>query len=645
MRPASRGGGAAGHRGVGSLSRKQKNLYEDLQMRLSENIDRPPPLSVKEQREAARRGALYGQNPTNLFRKPKLKRPKSAPFGGIVQDPNYVDPASRIVESAAEGRLYHADDWKNIGCGRDGAVWALTEPKEHDLRKDLPPEDWRPTITGPPRDWPSVTIASKANTEANAHADVTGRHANEIPGKPKWIVTGTPTFDKGGWYKFSPRSRRNLAKGFTRSTPLSKSLPSSSFETWAEMEKKKELIATYSSFNLTKRPPSTPLRSAKSRKSLGTPKRSRRAQTATGSRRRRPSQGSRGSRPSTTTGHRASRAMLPLSPGARRRLAKPPTLETPLGEDAYKCREIVENEQLAMAQLLTHTYGHNPKNTEPAPLGRFAKETISRSKQCRLHRNWLKNKRRVDCNQCLRKNQHFTSVMNATKHGDPPITVAGATKKRSKARKVYMPSGATIMHSTSLRRNDVVALLAAKGVEADKRRALRPSCIAFMTSHRTFLRLDFGEVLRASRQRVKADESDHRNLFKDETNAAVDEWLAANNLSNKTPAYLTRGQFIRVMRNFGFDSKEDMREMNRMFSSYDVHARDYVDMNIFCTGFLRYQTKVRALRFGKQAGRGEMGEAAAMGGANVAEMLTQKTTTASDERRQPLNVIDFYPND
>ena len=74
------------------------------------------------------------------------------------------------------------------------------------------------------------------------------------------------------------------------------------------------------------------------------------------------------------------------------------------------------------------------------------RETISRSKQCRLHRNWLKNKRRVDCNQCLRKNQHFTSVMNATKHGDPPITVAGATKKRSKARKVYMPSGATIMH-------------------------------------------------------------------------------------------------------------------------------------------------------------------------------------------------------
>ena len=96
-----------------------------------------------------------------------------------------------------------------------------------------------------------------------------------------------------------------------------------------------ELIATYSSFNLTKRPPSTPLRSAKSRKSLGTPKRSRRAQTATGSRRRRPSQGSHGSRPSTTAGHRTSRAMLPLSPGARRRLAKPPTLETPLGEDAY----------------------------------------------------------------------------------------------------------------------------------------------------------------------------------------------------------------------------------------------------------------------------------------------------------------------
>ena len=61
--------------------------------------------------------------------------------------------------------------------------------------------------------------------------------------------------------------------------------------------------------------------------------------------------------------------------------------------------------------------------------------------------NWMAQNFRDDCGQCIHKNKHFREVMDATKHGDPPITVAGATKKRSKARKVYMPSGATIMHS------------------------------------------------------------------------------------------------------------------------------------------------------------------------------------------------------
>lgn len=60
---------------------EQKNLLEDLQMRLSENIDRPPPVTQKQHRETARRGALYGHNPLALFKKPKYKRPKSAPFG------------------------------------------------------------------------------------------------------------------------------------------------------------------------------------------------------------------------------------------------------------------------------------------------------------------------------------------------------------------------------------------------------------------------------------------------------------------------------------------------------------------------------------------------------------------------------------
>ena len=60
---------------------EQKNLLEDLQMRLSENIDRAPPMTAKQHRETARRGALYGHNPIALFKKPKYKRPKSAPFG------------------------------------------------------------------------------------------------------------------------------------------------------------------------------------------------------------------------------------------------------------------------------------------------------------------------------------------------------------------------------------------------------------------------------------------------------------------------------------------------------------------------------------------------------------------------------------
>ena len=55
----------------------------------------------------------------------------------------------------------------------------------------------------------------------------------------------------------------------------------------------------------------------------------------------------------------------------------------------------------------------------------------------------------------------------------------------------------------------------------------------------------------------KADSSEIRNLFKGEANKAVEDWLAARGKSvvAKAPVYLTRGQFIRVMRQFGFDSK------------------------------------------------------------------------------------------
>lgn len=308
-----------------------------------------------------------------------------------------------------------------------------------------------------------------------------------------------------------------------------------------------------------------------------------------------------------------------------------------------------------MAALLTRTYGMNENNTKPEELGAFASNTISSSRRQRLHMNWMQHKCRVECDHCRRKNKHFTTVMNATKHGDPPITVAGAAKKRSKARKVYMPSGATIMHSTSLRRNDVVALLEAKGEEAVKRRMLRRTCIHFMVTHRTFPRLDFAEVLRAAKTRVKTDESDHRNLFKGETNRAVEEWLEAQGSSmlSKTPVYLTRGQFIRVMRNFGFDAKEDMRNMNRMFSSYDVNARDYVDMNIFCTAFMKHQLKVRAMRFGHSHDKGgaraaqELAAANALGGAGVADVIKNKqAVTATEEKaKMLLREQDFYPND
>ena len=68
---------------------------------------------------------------------------------GVIQDPTYEDPSSRVLKSAAAGRMRHSEDWKNIGCGREGAVWTLTEPKETDLRRDLPPEVCAPTVLKP----------------------------------------------------------------------------------------------------------------------------------------------------------------------------------------------------------------------------------------------------------------------------------------------------------------------------------------------------------------------------------------------------------------------------------------------------------------------------------------------------------------
>jgi len=93
--------------------------------------------------------------------------------------------------------------------------------------------------------------------------------------------------------------------------------------------------------------------------------------------------------------------------------------------------------------------------------------------------------------------------------------------------------------------------------------------------------------------------------------------------------------------------------MNRMFSSYDVNARDYVDMNIVCTAFMKYQAKVRAMRFGHKKGAGgmqasqEMAAAAEMGGAGVAEVIQgkQAVIASAEQRAALLRVEDFYPND
>lgn len=53
------------------------SAFRDLQLMLSEALERPEPLSRKQRLEKARRGALYGQNPTGLFRRPE---PKNQPI-------------------------------------------------------------------------------------------------------------------------------------------------------------------------------------------------------------------------------------------------------------------------------------------------------------------------------------------------------------------------------------------------------------------------------------------------------------------------------------------------------------------------------------------------------------------------------------
>lgn len=68
----------------------QRNMLEDLQLRLSENIDRPPPLSEKQRKDKARRGALYGYNPKTLFRKPKVPRRAVNPYGYVLPSPDFV---------------------------------------------------------------------------------------------------------------------------------------------------------------------------------------------------------------------------------------------------------------------------------------------------------------------------------------------------------------------------------------------------------------------------------------------------------------------------------------------------------------------------------------------------------------------------
>ena len=98
--------------------------------------------------------------------------------------------------------------------------------------------------------------------------------------------------------------------------------------------------------------------------------------------------------------------------------------------------------------------------------------------------------------------------------------------------------------------------------------------------------------------------------------------------------------------------QEDMRHMNRMFSSYDVHARDYVDMNIMCTAFMKHQLKVRAMRFGHSHEKGaagaaqELAAANALGGAGVADVIKGKRAVVSvEDKSAMLQVQHFYPND
>ena len=67
--------------------------------------------------------------------------------------------------------------------------------------------------------------------------------------------------------------------------------------------------------------------------------------------------------------------------------------------------------------------------------------------------------------------------------------------------------------------------------------------------------------------------------------------------SDRAPSatLVNREQFLTLMGDFGFTSREDIRMLHKLFSSFDVSVRDQLNLPWFCRVFHMLQREFRAL--------------------------------------------------
>ena len=161
--------------------------------------------------------------------------------------------------------------------------------------------------------------------------------------------------------------------------------------------------------------------------------------------------------------------------------------------------------------------------------------------------------------------------------------------------------------------------------DTQRRRGLRREAIVDFVTHPKFRSTDFRAVLTAAKERIQQDRPntlpDASQRRRQHSSGGSDALLGSDTARGGVGsgagvvgsgyegdmAWATRAQFIRVLRNAGFDSRTDLRYLNRLFSSYDIDAKDAMDMVWFCGVMDRYQklTEDGNPKSGKAAGTGK----------------------------------------